>query len=273
MNKMKFIANAKINLRLNVLGKNEFNYHNLSMVNAKISLADEIEVHEALENKVVYSLEHLNYLENDLCLNVLNEITNKYNIDKKYYIYIKKNIPLGAGLGGGSSDVACIINLMNDLHKLNLTNNEKINIGLKYGADVPYCLFDSVSLVEGIGEKVTPLNINFKQRIIVVYPNIFVSTKDVFKNVLDYSNNTPADEIEKMFKEKNFSQLLYNDLEKPSFNLQPKLKEIKQKLLSVGNTIMSGSGSSFLVLIDNNEQLNNILEMFPNYLVYDTYIL
>ena len=152
---MKYKAYAKINLRLNVLGKNEFNYHNLSMLNAKISLADELEIIESTKNEVEYSVDSLNSLENDICLNVLNELIDEFKIKKRYHIYIKKNIPLGAGLGGGSSDVACIINAISELNKLNLTIEEKIKIGIKYGADVPYCLVNDISLVEGIGEKIT----------------------------------------------------------------------------------------------------------------------
>ena len=91
---MKYKAFAKINLRLNVLGKNEFNYHNLSMLNAKISLFDELEIIESINNKVEYSVDSLNNLENDICLNVLNELVDKFKIEKRYHIYIKKSIVL-----------------------------------------------------------------------------------------------------------------------------------------------------------------------------------
>ena len=87
---MKYKAYAKINLRLNVLGKNEFNYHNLSMLNAKISLADELEIIESTKNEVEYSVDSLNSLENDICLNVLNELIDEFKIKKRYHIYIKK---------------------------------------------------------------------------------------------------------------------------------------------------------------------------------------
>lgn len=270
---MKFLAYAKINVRLNVLGMNEKKYHNLSMVNAKISLADEIEIIEAKENEVAYSVEELNQLENDVCLNVLNEMIYNFNIEKRYHIYIKKNIPMGAGLGGGSSDVACIINAINDLHDLNLSLEDKIKIGLKYGADVPYCLIDDVALVEGIGEKITLLNVCFKERIVVVYPNIFVSTKNVFSKVRKYSIKNEKAEIEKYINNKDYKRLLINDLENPSFELNPKFKEIKDTLSAIGSTIMSGSGSSMVVFVDNNEQLNIITKIYPEFFVVGAYIL
>lgn len=268
---MNFLANAKINIRLNVLGKNENNYHELSMVNAKVSLADEIEIILAKENAVKYSLEELNNLENNLCLNVLNEITSNYNIKERYNIYIKKNIPLGAGLGGGSSDVACIINALDEMHNLNLNLEEKIKIGLKYGADVPYCLIDDVALVEGIGEKITPLNVKFKERVVIVYPNIFVSTKDVFSKVKKYGTKSNNTEFEKLINNREYKSLLINDLEEPSFELQPELKNIKQNLEKIGNTVMSGSGSSMLVFINNDEQLEKIIKLYPDYLVKNAY--
>lgn len=270
---MKYLAYAKINIRLNVLGKNEKNYHNLSMVNAKVSLADEIEILESGKNEIKYSVEELNHLENDICLNALNEMINRYNINKKYFIYIKKNIPMGAGLGGGSSDVACIINAIDELHNLNLSLEEKINIGLKYGADVPYCLFDSLALVEGIGEEITPLKEVLKERVAIIYPNIFVSTKEVFKNVKQYSGKLSKTEIEAYIKNKEYNKILYNDLEIASFELEEKLKNIKNTLLKVGPTIMSGSGSSMLVFINDDVELEKIRNMYPDYLVFDTYII
>lgn len=270
---MKYKAYAKINLRLNVLGKNEYNYHNLSMLNAKVSLYDEIEFFESSFNKVEYSLDELNNLDNDLCLNVLNEISEKYNIDKKYNIYIKKNIPLGAGLGGGSSDVACIINALDELHNLKLSLSDKINLSLKYGADVPYCLISDIALVEGIGEKITKLNVRLNESVLVVYPNIFVSTKEVFSNVSSYNEGLTKDELEKYIYNKEYNKMLVNDLEEPSFKLNNELKEIKQALSCLGKVVMSGSGSTMLVLNYNKDDINKIKELYPDFLIEETYII
>lgn len=270
---MKYLAYAKINLRLNVLRKNENNYHDLSMLNAKISLADEIEIKESDKNVVKYSCEELNRLENNLCLNVLNELVNKFNIKERYNIYIKKNIPMGAGLGGGSSDVACVINIIDQLHNLKLTLNEKINIGLKYGADVPYCLINSLAVVEGVGEKITTLDISLKERVVVLYPNIFISTKSVFNSVKSYSKKLSVQDIKKYIINKDYEKLLFNDLEKVTFELSDELLAIKKSLLKIGPTIMSGSGSSMIVFIKNDSDVHEIKKMYPNYLVFDSYIL
>ena len=270
---MKYLAHAKINIRLNVLGKNENNYHNLSMVNAKVSLADVIEIKENKQNIVEYSVDSLNNLENDLCLNVLNEITSKFSIEKKYYIYIKKNIPMGAGLGGGSSDVACIINALDQIHNLNLSLDEKIAIGLKYGADVPYCLINDIAIVKGIGEIVYPIKQKLKENVIVIYPNIFVSTKDVFKNVTKYSTELSQKEIIEYITNKDYNNLLYNDLEIASFGLNKELKEIKENLSKVGSTIMSGSGSSMIVFSSDEKAFDKVKKMYPEFLIFKTYII
>lgn len=270
---MKYKAFAKINLRLNVLGKNEYNYHNLSMLNAKISLFDELEIIESTNNKVEYSVNSLNNLENDICLNVLNELVDKFKIEKRYHIYIKKNIPLGAGLGGGSSDVACIINAISELNKLNLTLDEKIKIGIKYGADVPYCLTNDLSLVEGIGEKITKLDVNINKTVIIVNPNLFVSTKEVFQNVTKYSKALSKDEMEKLILSKKYNQLLINDLEDPSFKLNEDLKNLKESLLEYGDVVMSGSGSTMLILTDDYNSITKIKDKYPDYLIKETYIL
>lgn len=262
---MKFKAFAKINLRLNVLGKNEINYHNLFMLNAKVSLYDEIDINEKKTNSVEYSVPELNTLENDLCLNLLNEMTEKYELKKRYYIYIKKNIPMGAGLGGGSSDVACIINALDEMHNLNLTLEEKISIGLKYGADVPYCLINDLAVVEGIGEKITKLNVPFKEKVVIIYPNIFTSTKKVFEKVKHYSAQLDIETLTTYIYNKDYNNLLINDLESPSFELNNKLFEIKNNLSKICPVVMSGSGSSLLAFIRSDDDYKKIKDLYPEY--------
>ena len=270
---MKFLAYAKINIRLNVLGKNEHNYHNLHMLNAKVSLCDEIEIIKSAKNKVEYSVEELNHLENDLCLNVLNEMKTKYSLADNYYIYIRKEIPMGAGLGGGSSDVACIINALDEINNLNLTLEEKISIGLKYGADVPYCLINDLAIVEGVGEKIKILDQKLKQKIIIVYPNVHVSTKDVFNHVKQYSKALNDGVLQKNIYNKDYSVLLQNDLEQPSFILNKELESLKLSLSKYCPVVMSGSGSSMLMFIDEECIYNEIKNTFPDYKIFLTEII
>lgn len=269
---MKYYAYAKINIMLYVEGKFESGYHNLKMVNAKVSLADELEITLSDNNTVEYSIEELNQLENNLCLNVLNELTSIYNIKERYHIYIKKNIPLGAGLGGGSSDVAAIINFINEQHSLNLTIDEKINFGVKYGADVPYCLINELAYVEGIGEKVTPLNYNLKNDVVLVYPNIFISTKEVFNNVKKYNIAPSIEEVSNTLTN-DFTKMLHNDLENVTFKIDVSLRKLKDTLQQFGNVVMSGSGSTMILFINDINNIDILQEQYPNYLIIPTKIL
>ena len=269
---MKCYAYAKINIMLYVEGKLENGYHSLKMLNAKVSLADELEFTLNNVNAVEYSIDELNHLENNLCLNVLNELTSLFNIKEHYHIYIRKNIPLGAGRGGGSSYVASIINFINDKHNLNLTLDEKINIGIKYGADVPYCLINDVCYVEGIGEKLTILDYKINKDVLIIYPNIFVSTKEVFNNVKLYNSAPSINEVSYMLNN-DFPSVLHNDLEEATFKLNPTLRKLKKSLQQYGDLVMSGSGSTMLLFTSDISIISKLKEKYPEYLIIPTKIL
>ncbi len=270
---MEYYAYAKINLRLEVIKKFKNGYHDLRMVNAKVSLKDILNIEKANINQVTYSEESLNHLENNLCLNVLNELTNKYNIKERYNIHIIKNIPQGAGLGGGSSDVAAVINFIDEKHKLNLTLEEKINIGVKYGADVPYCLINEMAYVSGIGEQIKLFKESLTNKIIIVYPNIHISTKDVFNLVTKYSNETQYELIESYIKTEDLDHLLYNELEDATFKISAELKNLKQNLSKYGNVVMSGSGSTMLLFIKDQFEISDIKKVYPKYLIKEVEII
>lgn len=271
---MQYYAYAKINLRLEIIKKFANGYHDLRMLNAKISLKDILDIDLSNENQVTYSVESLNRLENNLCLNVLNELTDIYNIKERYHIHITKNIPQGAGLGGGSSDVAAIINFIDEKYNLQLTLDDRIKVGLKYGADVPYCLINDLAYVSGIGENITILKerLNIK-KIVIVNPNIHISTKDVFCQVKNYSTETPIDQIKRYIEETDLNSLLYNELENVTFQISKELKDLNQALTQYGNVIMSGSGSTMLVFLNQGFNASDIKKEYPTYLVEEVDIL
>lgn len=243
---------AKVNLRLEIKSIREDGYHELAMVNSRVSLFDIITITEDKENKVIFSIDELNNISNNICLNLLNDMCNIYNIRKRYSIYIEKHIPQGAGLGGGSCDAAAILNFIDKDCELKLSLEEKINLGVKYGADVPYCLIDDVAYVEGIGEKITLFNCDIDENIYLICPRYFTSTKESF-NLSKQSNNILTfDEIRHYIKTRDYKSLFYNGLEEATFLINPRLKEIKEILSNFGCVTMSGSGSSF-ILIENKK--------------------
>lgn len=256
---MIIYAPVKINLRLEVLNKRNDNYHELQMINIRGSLKDILTINESTKNEIRFSIEELNHIKNNYCLDILNYMCDAFNLSKHYDIYITKNIPHGAGLGGGSCDAAAIINFINDDNDLNLSKNELIEIAKKFGADIPYCLFDSPAIVTGIGETIDELDYKFIEDIYIIYPNIFVSTKEIFENVVQYDNKTPKDVLIDYIKKNDYDSLLYNGLEKASFKLYPELQMLKERLVKYGYVVMSGSGSAF-VLIPNKLTTKEQLE-------------
>jgi 4-diphosphocytidyl-2-C-methyl-D-erythritol kinase len=262
---MKLCSPAKLNLRLKCVGKMENGYHELEMLNIRYPLNDYIYIIKDDKNSLEFVNSNLNPTKDNLVLKVLEYLQEVYNIKDKYKIIIEKNIPVGAGLGGGSSNAATIIKYINEEHKLNLPLSELISIGIKFGADIPYCLFDGPCIVRGIGEKIEEVSFDLKEEIIIVNPNIYISTKDVFVNNKKISNKENIDLI-------NYFEYLENDLEEAAFCVSKELKQVQEYLLSLNlkKVVMSGSGSTFILLVDKDkkEDIYNIIKKETNYLVF-----
>lgn len=263
---MKKKAYAKINLRLQVINKRPDGYHNLQMLNTRINLYDVIDLELASHDEICFINKNI---EPEFLLKVLNTIRNKYNIKDKFKIIIEKNIPLGAGLAGGSSDAAAIIELIDELYQLNLTLDDKIEISKLLGADIPYLFFNSLALVEGIGDKVTPIKLNIPTEYILLYPNIVLSTKEVFTNNLKYSQAITEEDLIKL-SGNDVLDIYKNDLEASAFYICPLLKTLKNELSIYGKTWMSGSGSSILIYA-NKMQIDDVYvilkKRYPNYTI------
>lgn len=247
---MKVRAYAKINLMLKVIRKLENNYHELQMVNARIKRHDVIKIKEAKKNEIIFKKNR--NISPDFILKVLNKFNGVYNIEKKYKIKIIKRIPVGSGLGGGSADAAAIINALYIYNNIEETIENKIEYFKELGADIPYMFFDSPAIVEGIGEKITPLDEIDMSNFIVVYPKIEVSTKKVFESNNKYSSKMSHEEIiEHIGKDVDIYE---NDLEETTSKLFYKWGIIKKALSKYGKVWMSGSGSSMIIYITENRK-------------------
>lgn len=250
---MRVKAYAKINLRLKILGINHNQYHLLQMVNTKIDLYDSLEFKKIRNKEIIVDMP-LVAKEHNLVYKVANKMFDKYNLPRGIYIKIEKKIPIGAGLGGGSTDAAKTIEVINKLYKLNLTKRKMTEIALEFGTDIVYCLENDLALVEGIGEKITLLKRKIKKAVLVINPNIFISAKDIY-DLYDkdntYSKMLSPTEIENM----SINTLLENDLEKVVFKEYPEVKKIKDDLQTETSlpVLMSGSGSTIFVLGDKRE--------------------
>ena len=257
---MNIKAYAKINISLDIVGKRESDgYHLLKMIMQNIDLYDEISIEKQKEGITISC--NKNYVPTDsrnLAYKAASLFKETYNIEDGVHIDIVKNIPVSAGLAGGSTDAAAVLKLMNKIFEVNVSDEELMNIGLKLGADIPYCINGGTALCEGIGEKITTLP-PFKDKILVlVKPSFGVSTKEVYKSFnLDRVKVHPKTEslIEAMEQDNlyyvanNMKNLLEN-VTLRKHNILIKIKEDMNRYGAVGS-MMSGSGPSVFAFFDD----------------------
>ena len=257
---MKIKAYAKINISLDIVGKRESDgYHLLKMIMQNIDLYDEISIEKQKEDITISC--NKSYVPTDsrnLAYKAASLFKETYNIEDGVHIDIVKNIPVSAGLAGGSTDAAAVLKLMNKIFKVNASNKELMALGLKLGADIPYCINGGTALCEGIGEKITTLA-PFKDKILVlVKPSFGVSTKEVYKAFnLDRVRVHPKTEnlIEAMEQDNlyyvanNMKNLLEN-VTLRKHNVLIKIKEEMNRYGAVGS-MMSGSGPSVFAFFDD----------------------
>ncbi|KAF0227236.1 MAG: 4-diphosphocytidyl-2C-methyl-D-erythritol kinase [Erysipelotrichaceae bacterium] len=246
---MKIKAYAKINLGLDVLSKREDGYHELLMVMLPIELYDLIDIEPSTHAFFRCIPPYRILPEKNTLLKAVEVCREARPFSEQFRIHLHKTIPSQAGLGGGSSDAAAVINYLNDYFKWNLSIQEKIELGLKVGADVPFCLFNKPAIVSGIGEKLSFFTVKNPMSLILVQPHKGVSTKLAFKDLqLDKCDHPDILKIARALETGNELQLyehMGNALEKRAVEMVPEIDMIKKELLDYGcdHSMMTGSGS------------------------------
>lgn len=262
---------CKINLGLNVVSKREDGYHNLETVFYPIPLCDVLEIKEV--DNASHSLCTLLTEGNELDCNAQdNLIVKAYNLIAKDYklpsvkVSLEKRIPSQAGLGGGSSDAAFMIKLLNAQFNLNISIGKMEDYAARLGADCAFFIQGKQTFATGIGNIFTSLNTDKDllkgYHIAIVKPDIPIPTSEAFRNI---KPQHPAISCEKAILEpiENWKNMLSNDFEKSIFGLHPELPAIKNKLYELGATYaqMSGSGSSVFGIFKNEpENLNQCFD-------------
>lgn len=246
---MKIKAYAKINVGLDVVSKRGDGYHELSMVMLPIELYDLIDIEPDDEASFRCTPPYRIRPEKNTLLKAIEVCREAHPFDTQFRIHLHKTIPSQAGLGGGSSDAAAIINYLDDYFKWKLSDEEKITLAVKVGADVPFCLFNKPAIVSGIGEKLHFFTMKKPLNLILIQPHKGVSTKLAFKD-LDIPNlvHPKIQEIARSLKEGNQKSLyesMGNSLEDKAISLVPEIELIKRELLDYGLefSMMTGSGS------------------------------
>lgn len=276
MNSISLKSRAKINLSIDVIGKREDGYHIVEMIMQTIDLYDDIKLKELEEDNITIKSEcsYIPLNEDNIVYKAAKLIKEKMDIKKGIEIFIKKNIPVAAGMAGGSSNAAAVLVGLNELWKLGLSKDELRELGLKLGADVPFCIEGGTALAEGIGEKLTYIKgINKDVNILVCKPDIFVSTKEVYQS-LDIKNieKRPDNKllIEKLKNDDivSVSNNMVNVLEEVTSKKYSDIKVIENIIAKNGamGTMMSGSGPTVFGFFDNEEKAKRArVELLENY--------
>lgn len=262
---------AKINLTLDVTGKLENGYHTLSMIMQSIDICDELSFEKTADETILFSmnkeLPDKIPAEKNLVYKAAKLMKDTFKIDGGFKIHLTKNIPAAAGLAGGSSDCAATLIGINELCGLGLDIEKLCEIGVKLGADVPFCIRKGTMLAEGIGEILTPLTPLTGIPVLLIKPNISISTPYVYKhlklNELDYHPDNKA--VISYIKDKNIKKIaasLSNVLETVTIPENPIIAELKRYLTEIGaiGSLMSGSGPTTFGIFKNMETAKKAYE-------------
>ncbi len=272
MNKLEIKAYAKINLGLDVVRRLENGYHEVKMVMQTVGIYDVLTFEKAAEGIVVTTDSgELPTDENNLIYKAACLMKERFGIEEGVRIHLQKNIPIAAGMAGGSTDAAATLKGMRDLFEVECTDEELKEIGVKIGADVPYCVMGGTALAEGIGEKLTALVAAPDCVLLVAKPDINVSTKFVYEH-LDAQGVSKHPDIDGMVEAISEGSLqgvvdrMENVLESVTIPAHPIIDTIKKRMKELGaiNSLMSGSGPTVFGIFENVESANRAYEQIKS---------
>ena len=258
-------APAKINIGLDVIRRRDDGYHEVKMIMQSIRLFDRLTLQKC-EDPGVHLHTNLRFLpinEDNLVHRAATILMDEFDIGGGIHIKLDKRIPVAAGMAGGSTDAASCLLAMNELYDLGLSKKQLMKRGLKLGADIPYCILKGTALSEGIGEKLSTIPKLPDCYILIAKPNIHVSTKFVYSNlVLD--ENTKHPDIDRMIeamKKRDLQDLcehIGNVLETVTIPAHPEIASIKQCMMNNGalGSLMSGSGPTVFGIYDDLDKAN-----------------
>ena len=261
---------AKVNLTLDVLGTLENGYHEVRMVMQPLNLFDLIIVKKSpFGITVKTNIPQLPCDNKNIAYKAAELFFSETKIKGGASIKITKNIPIAAGLAGGSGNAAAVLCALNLLYNTNLTDEKLLEMGLSLGADVPYCIKNVTSLAEGIGEKLSTLCQIPGIPVVLVTPPVNISTKDIYTRI-DSATNLPRIDTDKMisaianFDAKTIGETLLNVMEVVTISDCPEISDIKKKMLEFGayGSVMSGSGPSVFGIFPDNESAKEACDYF-----------
>ncbi len=261
--------NAKINLGLNIINKRPDGYHNIETIFYPIPIKDALEIVSANDNDLFHQSGISIEAEpcDNLVIKALHLLRKKYTIPP-LEIHLMKGIPFGAGLGGGSSDAANMLKLVNDYCELGVSSDELEEIASTLGADCPFFIHNKPVFASGTGNIFTPIELSLKgYYLALVKPEVAVSTPMAYSKVIP---SIPAISLKNIIQKPvdQWKEFMINDFEESVFNIFPVIGEIKENLYNAGAVYasMSGSGSSVFGIFTEPTQLQ---ESFPDCFVWE----
>lgn len=262
-------SHAKVNLFLKIISKRPNEYHNLQSFFVLLDLSDTITITSNDESIVEMNVD---VSGENIITKALNLLSSHFKINTKYRVVVQKNIPISAGLGGGSSNAATVIRAICEHHNINITQGDYNIISTEIGADVPFFITNSNGLVEGIGEKITPYELGVKVPILLVNPGMQISTPLVYKNLMGEFSPEKSYSHEDLIAECHEAN---NDLSQAVLRCYPEIQNTISSLKSLEayNSVgISGSGATCFTTFDTNEELqqafDTISRKHPKWWIY-----
>jgi len=267
LNELTVYAPAKINLALKILRRRADGYHDIQSILQKVSLYDTLVLKRSPLQGITVTADDPSIPTDsrNLAYRAADLLLQQQKITSGIAIHIKKRIPAGAGLGGGSSNAAATLAGLNKLLRCNLPETELLRLGVQIGADVPFFIYDKPSaLAEGIGEQLSPVMIQVPLWLVIIFPGFSISTKWAYENYRVLTNEGKNISIFRSFKQLNaVLHILSNDLENVVTQQYPEIQEIKHTLIQAGacGSLMSGSGSSVFGIFPDEQQAQEALTL------------
>ena len=276
---IKLDSPAKLNLYLEVLNKRKDGYHNIRTIFERISLADKIIIRESLNGGITIcsNSREIPHDSRNIVCRAAAALREDFNIKKGVDIEIKKFIPVGSGLGGGSSNAAATLLGLNQLWRLKLSRASLLRYAARLGSDVAFFIYGcSFALGTARGNKIKPLG-GFSKRLwhIVVVPKENISTERIYS---DFDRLNRAKYCQRLQPLKlrggSVTQVLFNRLEEVTFKEHPIVKEIKERLMAAGlnSVLMSGSGSAVFGIVNSRREGLEIAKIFGRFKNFKVFV-
>jgi 4-diphosphocytidyl-2-C-methyl-D-erythritol kinase len=264
---------AKINIGLSIISKREDGYHNLETIFYPINLWDELTVREDNKFVLVTTNPQLNSEQNNTIIKAKELISKLTGIEIKVKVTLNKRMPIGAGMGGGSSDGAAALILFNKFYDLKLSNKVLFSLALKIGSDAPFFIEPKPKFGSSRGEIFESIRLIIDKPILIVNPGIHISTSWAFSRIRPKMPETHLNQIELGGHNNlsSFKNTIVNDFEPFVFESYPEIKEIKDKMYDLGAefSLMTGSGSTVFGIFPDISTTQTALLKFPaNYFTF-----